>query len=506
MAAEKRRTNVDKKQKPTEGPDQVFEMGQWERYQWERAQDESPGIAVKVAELGQKLDSAPRFTREVFGQLWSPVNLPEVDAKSAKPEDAWARRAHEELKDLPEWSHLRTRCMGDRTAAGVGCTAMASFIADRFPPPNPKPEDPQPLREQVKSLLDFAKAIRSQGGSETAAQEIDAEIARLRARGKAAVQGHQAYLDAKVDETVLRAVLKAAAGEAEQAIAAVEEGQGGFGGWGDQVGTPRDTSAAEKAALARVIVNNVKLQAIAKEAGRLRHIAARKQASKSQYLRSELSDVEQGNAIDRLLPSELVALSDPTRALDFGRRFLEGQLLQYKLTGKERQGRGPIVVCVDDSGSMRGEKEVWAKGMAIALVDIAVRQKRDCLVVNFDEGVTQQRLWSAPIDAVGLAESMIPFSGGGTNFDEPMMVALDEIEGTPKLKKADVVIITDGEGELSDATVERLADVRRRIGVTVYAIHIGSQVPAVLTRLADKIVGLASIADEGEATEEVFAI
>jgi uncharacterized protein with von Willebrand factor type A (vWA) domain len=39
--------------------------------------------------------------------------------------------------------------------------------------------------------------------------------------------------------------------------------------------------------------------------------------------------VAQGNDLSRVLPIELSTLQDPIRALDFGRRFLDGQVAQY---------------------------------------------------------------------------------------------------------------------------------------------------------------------------------
>src|SRR5207249_4537867 len=40
------------------------------------------------------------------------------------------------------------------------------------------------------------------------------------------------------------------------------------------------------------------------------------------------------------------------------------------------RGRGPMIVCLDGSGSMEGEKEIWSKAVALTLLEIARRQRR----------------------------------------------------------------------------------------------------------------------------------
>jgi hypothetical protein len=61
---------------------------------------------------------------------------------------------------------------------------------------------------------------------------------------------------------------------------------------------------------------------------------------------------------------------------DFTRRFLDGQLLLYSLRGIEEKGRGPVIVCLDGSSSMMGDKEIWAKALTLTLLEIARRQRR----------------------------------------------------------------------------------------------------------------------------------
>jgi hypothetical protein len=74
-----------------------------------------------------------------------------------------------------------------------------------------------------------------------------------------------------------------------------------------------------------------------------------------------------------LLPHELLALRHPVLRRDFARRFLDAELLQYTLRAVEEKGRGPMIVCIDGSSSMAGDKEIWSKAVSLTLLDIAQR-------------------------------------------------------------------------------------------------------------------------------------
>ena len=90
----------------------------------------------------------------------------------------------------------------------------------------------------------------------------------------------------------------------------------------------------------------------------------------------ELLEVEQGDALHRLLPHELLSLHHPVLRKDFYRRFLDQELIQYSLRGVEDKGKGPMIVCLDGSSSMSGDKEIWSKAVTLTLLEIARKQRR----------------------------------------------------------------------------------------------------------------------------------
>ncbi|MBD7982977.1 hypothetical protein H9649_00170 [Sporosarcina sp. Sa2YVA2] len=107
----------------------------------------------------------------------------------------------------------------------------------------------------------------------------------------------------------------------------------------------------DQIALAEKIVSDKKMKVIAEWAGSFKQIARKKQKSKHNEA-MERSGVTLGNEIERLLPMELGLYTHATTKNDFLLRYIEGQTMQYEQKGQEVLGKGPIVLCLDQSGSM----------------------------------------------------------------------------------------------------------------------------------------------------------
>ncbi len=481
--------------------DQVFEVDRWTRYQWERFRAGDQRAEGVIAQGVAKQPSFGRFAREVFGRLFGD-ELEEV--KQPRPEDRWAITAHEELSGLPEFDRLRRQCRADRLLAGTAALAFVNTVNARLPAPENVIEDPEPLREQVRGLLEFAKRVT---GKEQ--EEIEAMAASVRERGRTAVASATTYAEA-LDASQVRSALRGATEDARAAADALEGRLGAFCGWGTTGPAGETVSVEVKAELAQVIGGSAKLQQLAREAGRMRRIASAKQRTKSAYARDEVVDIGLGDDLGRLLPSELVRLVDPVLSLEMGRRLLERAALQYELGGKEAQGRGPIVVCVDESSSMEGSKEIWSKALALALLQVATLQRRMCRVIAFSAGVARVSDWHpGKVDPRELLRSMEPFAGGGTSFEPVLTTAREAIEKDAALKRADVILITDGQADIGDEFKDSWSQARRRHEFTCYAVHVdapGGVTPRVLAELADVTIGLADIAHDSAVTDVLLGI
>ncbi|MEM4455525.1 MAG: VWA domain-containing protein [Thermofilaceae archaeon] len=147
--------------------------------------------------------------------------------------------------------------------------------------------------------------------------------------------------------------------------------------------------------------------------------------------------------LDRALPREL-ALDDDL----FYAKIASGGLLsrEYFVTRE-----GAYYVLIDRSGSMAGEKTVWARSVALALFKLARARGRKYFLRFFDSDVHPAHFWaplSAPLEVVEHILTVAP--RGGTAIDYALSVAANDLHHRELREKANtVIIITDGEDEVT---------------------------------------------------------
>jgi len=252
----------------------------------------------------------------------------------------------------------------------------------------------------------------------------------------------------------------------------------------------------DQISLAEKIASNKQMKEIANWAGRFKQIASKKQKSKNSDS-MERSGVTLGNDIERLLPMELGLYTHPTTKNDFLRRFVEGQTMQYEQKGHEELGKGPIVLCLDQSGSMH-KLDTQSKGFTLALMSIARKQKRDFCLILFSTRTQVIKYEKGKIrgsDMVNLAQT---FLGGGTNFALPLDKAMNVINES-RFKQADIVFVTDGEDRLRDSFLEAFNKEKKEKAFKVLSLVIGRSTNTV-TQFSDKVVQVKDFDDEGSFT------
>src|SRR5579883_3089677 len=273
--------------------------------------------------------------------------------------------------------------------------------------------------------------------------------------------------------------------------------------WGTGIGAGGRLSPARQIELGRRLVTNPKLRRLAALVGRMRAHALALRRRTLERANAEVHAVEWGDDFGRLLPPELLALRHPLLRRDFRRRLLEGELLVYRLRGAE-SGRGPMIVCVDGSSSMAGEKEVWAKAVALTLLEIARRQRRLFRFVCFAAADTPlftldlnpRAHHAVHVDrALDVAEY---FPGGRTDFETPLDAAVDAL-GAARWRRGDVVLITDGECDVSPAWLARFRREKARLGFALFSVLIdvgGGARTGTLAALSDRVTSASRLTDD----------
>jgi len=240
-----------------------------------------------------------------------------------------------------------------------------------------------------------------------------------------------------------------------------------------------------------------RLKKISELAGRLERVAASKARSTVKPGVGEIHGVDLGSDLSRLLPSELASLRNPRLRLHLISRLLQRQALTYGMKGKEPQGKGPIVVLLDESGSMRGAgRDIWSKAVCLALLSTATRQKRAWHLVAFNGAILREVSIPANQATLALVQQALDHRcHGGTDFDAPILRSVELLNNPPSMKKADVVIITDGEADLAPETIQVANNLTQNEGVSWFAVGIGPDSDTELQSLAPIATSMVRIRD-----------
>lgn len=223
----------------------------------------------------------------------------------------------------------------------------------------------------------------------------------------------------------------------------------------------------------------------------------------------ETRGIHRSDRIARMLPAEAMLLGHPRLRLVWHARRAERSLLSYEdddrmteirlhqaLVTQPRPGPqvgkrpelGPILVCVDTSGSMQGGAEAVAKAVVLEAMRTAHSQKRPCYVFAFGgpEELVEMEL---AVDRAGI-ERVTQFLGqafrGGTDICGPLERVIAKLE-EQRWQLADLLIATDGEFGTTPDMAARLAAVKRELGLRVQGVLIADRETVGLLEIADDI-------------------
>lgn len=173
--------------------------------------------------------------------------------------------------------------------------------------------------------------------------------------------------------------------------------------------------------------------------------------------REEIVGVRLGRDLEHMLPSERALLADPETALLFDLKYVEARLMCFDMEGlqtaqvqieieedqttRDADKLGPMILCIDTSGSMKGTPETIAKAVTLFMASKAREQKRSCYLINFSTGLETLDLnggWGMETLLGFLAKSFY----GGTDV-APALDRTLQVMHTEAYRRADVLIVSD---------------------------------------------------------------
>jgi uncharacterized protein with von Willebrand factor type A (vWA) domain len=443
------------------------------------------------------------------------------DPNQMRPSYAINRAVAGEMTDMKEHEELRLYSVGDPIAAGISCVNMEPTIEEIFDRLNEEQKLAEEIEQQLQELAgmggeaaDLEDAINAAlaEGDEQAAQDFQEQKSLIEAQMEMLKQQMQENID-KLDQSLqskksqlkadLRAMLQAANDDAENQDSLMNS-------WGLDPGSLQKMPAEERIELANRL-NNDRFKRIAQKVGQIVRLAMSEQARKTNFNREEAFDIEMGNDLSRVLPSEFIYLDDEDLELLFYKKFIEHDLLQVRLRGNEKVSKGAIILCEDGSASMAGEREIWAKAVALAFIRVAREQIRAFYGIHFGgTGMVKEFDFRdiKNIRTENVIEYAECFFNGGTDFMTPLTRALGILQAQHEADGAvngDIVFVTDGECGVSAEWLEEFQKEKERLGFRVWGVSIlGSPTSEPLNTICDGRV--YTIKDLTNATEmrEVF--
>lgn len=215
------------------------------------------------------------------------------------------------------------------------------------------------------------------------------------------------------------------------------------------------------------------VERIARLAGRMYAALRGGGARKVRGVPEEVYSVELGNDVGRLLPSEQVQL-DGDFEIPVLERIATRRAVQYAVRGTTKANRGPLVVCLDESGSMDNRRNEWAKACAIALSRVAREDKRKVTIVHYSTSAVAIEMTGDPACIVAMIRH---FMGGGTEIATALLAAEQQVVTLARKgdKGADVVLVTDGVDPCETEQGEALAKLEA-VGCKLWTIAIECEI------------------------------
>lgn len=488
--------------------------------------DQSPVMQQTLEEGEELLPTFKYLHQDIFLSLYKYKArvLPEVDMHISTRMN---RGIISNLINTPEYISLRQTCRMDQFNAALGTEIIGREAIDILREAIEKLKDLEQKKDAMDRLMEEEEKIdeliedigdideliedAKRAGNGSLAAQLEQErqakeqsVATLKAMANKIAEDCDELIE---DDELVSEVSTTMGSTLTETGKQVQEVSELCEAWG--LGTGENCQVAfqnKKDAIER-IRRSSKLHKLTDLVGKFKESAIVEQKKKAKHGAVEIKGVTTGDKIQDTLPSDRMNLCNDITKGDFYRRMSEHGLLQYSKESNKQKNKGPIIVCVDTSGSMQGDEEIWSKALTVGILEVAQMQKRDfaCIIYSShaDKPIVIKKDEIAPQKIIDCAER---FHNGGTSFEAPLNEALELIKDST-FKNADIVFITDGDCYVSDNFSRKFKQIKedkdfRTLGVLVN-MGCGHVSDSSLKEFCDNITLVSDIADLNDGNSEV---
>lgn len=482
-------------------PDQVHKTQKWTRMVLDETLQS--GAEMKVLSSSDerlRLPGIAQFYREMFSRLYDK----DRPLENVPREAAWAKKLHDSVSQVQEWSAMKSSCEDDAVLSLLSAGHFCSELLHKVPEMSKEQKNPQ--REKLRKQIEEAQQKLFESNCPTHHRVYTDQMKEAQAQLDALDASYEDLAEA-MSEGALR---KAARDAAEKTMEDAETLAGL-----DRAFAELNFNDRDRLDYLALLKRHPSLKKVLEVVGRVRKTIAKKRTSESDSLQSEISGIECGDSLQRLLPSELLNLVNEETEDVFWLRFMSKSLLQWTLKERETQGKGPMIICLDASGSMRVDTSSGvkrfdeARGLAIGMAFEAVSQGREAMIIWFSSNVRMiHHLRSKADFSLDRLETMMELEeSGGTDWMKALERAAEFISGSAQrsasgLRKSDVVLVTDGVCHTSNFERASWKSLREELRFSCYGMAmlddgLAPERMDELKAVCDEVWSGSSLMDEG---------
>ena len=188
--------------------------------------------------------------------------------------------------------------------------------------------------------------------------------------------------------------------------------------------------------------------------------------------------------IENIVPEELSLLCDRDFEKLFKLKYIENRLMcfdkdSYIFDEKEKQkikagyidGKGPVIICIDTSGSMKGINEYIAKATMLKIVMRALSENRNIYLINFSVEIYSYKF--SKYDGLDELIDFLKLSYHGGSDIYKALYEANRIMNTDDFKNGDVLVLSDFMMEDMPYNLIELCEKQKSKGNKFFAVSIG---------------------------------